>query len=160
MFSYFNEPEASFSTNPQVEPYNVDDDPIIIPNMQNSETESSSWILAVPLNTIPPSEPINSETPSTSEKHLVNNVHSEPHHLIADKPIAETSSSVPDPPYSEMGPQLPAQRWTKHHPTEQILGDPNASIQTRHGSGNIWLFVNFISLLEPNKTDDALKDPN
>ena len=61
---------------------------------------------------------------------------------------------------SEAKPQLPALRWTRSHPIDQVLGNPFSGIKTRHQSGNICLFVNFLSLSEPKKIDDAHRDPN
>ena len=86
---------------------------------------------------------------------------SAPTPLLADIPeVAEASSSAPPEVQIEPTSYAPAQRWTVNHPIEQILGDPNAGVQTRRSAGNICLFVNFISLIEPKKTDDALKYPN
>ncbi|KAI3668197.1 hypothetical protein L6452_43274 [Arctium lappa] len=129
------------------DPPAADDDPNII----HSTAESTSWVSAEPLNTLLPSNLPSSE-----------NLSDEPtQQLIADEP--QTSSSVNIPivdPTSELSNHAPAQRWTKDHPIDQILGDLEAGIQTRRSSGNICLFVNFLSLIEPKKTDDALRDPN
>ena len=43
--------------------------------------------------------------------------------------IEVSSTSVSEPPHGE--PQLPALRWTKSHPIDQILGNPHSGIQTR-----------------------------
>ena len=61
---------------------------------------------------------------------------------------------------SEAERQLPALRWTRSHPIDKILGNPHSGIKTRHQTGNIYLFVNFLSLAEPKKIDDALPDPS
>ncbi|KAI3714876.1 hypothetical protein L6452_21836 [Arctium lappa] len=129
MFSHFGEAEPFFNThryeNPP-NPINDDDDPVIVqPN-----TESTSWVLDVPLNTLPRSELPTSESPIISEDLFNVDAHA------------------------------PAKRWTKNHPIDQILSDPDAYIQTRRSSINICLFVNFLSLLELKKNDDALRDPN
>ncbi|KAJ9556991.1 hypothetical protein OSB04_011605 [Centaurea solstitialis] len=55
--------------------------------------------------------------------------------------------------------QPPALRWTKDHPIDQVLGNPSSGIKTRRQSGNICLYVNFISENEPKEIDDALRDP-
>ena len=68
-----------------------------------------------------------------------------------------SSTSVTEPPVAE--PQPPANRWSKSHPIYQVIGDPYTSIQTRRQLGNICLFVNFVSLKEPKKIDEALPDP-
>ncbi|KAI3669275.1 hypothetical protein L6452_40503 [Arctium lappa] len=129
----------------------ADDDPNIIP----PNAESNSWISAEPLNTLLPSEP------SSSELLSENNGMSDTQHLIADEPQASSSVNIPIvDPISEVSDHAPAQRWTRDHPIDQILGDPDAGIQTRRSSGNICLFVNFISLIEPKKVDGALRDPN
>ena len=44
-------------------------------------------------------------------------------------------------------------------PYRSNLSDPHSGIQTRRQSGNICLFVNFLSLAEPKKIDEALPDP-
>ncbi|KAI3745847.1 hypothetical protein L6452_08258 [Arctium lappa] len=58
---------------------------------------------------------------------------SDTQHLLADEPQASSSVNIP-------------------------IVDPIS--ETRRSSGNICLFVNFISLIEPKKVDDALRDPN
>ncbi|KAJ9564858.1 hypothetical protein OSB04_000824 [Centaurea solstitialis] len=55
--------------------------------------------------------------------------------------------------------QPPALRWTKDHPIDQVLGNPSSGVKTRRQSGNICLYVNFISENEPKEIDDALRDP-
>ncbi|KAI3729842.1 hypothetical protein L6452_18513 [Arctium lappa] len=81
--------------------------------------------------------------------------------LIADEHQAFSSVNIPIvDPTLEVSDLTPAQRWTKDHPIDQILGDPNAGIQTRQSTGNICLFVNFISLIKPKKTNDTVRDPN
>ncbi|KAJ9544357.1 LOW QUALITY PROTEIN: hypothetical protein OSB04_024064 [Centaurea solstitialis] len=55
--------------------------------------------------------------------------------------------------------QPPALRWTKDHPIDQVLGNPSSGVKTRRQSGNICLYVYFISENEPKKIDDALRDP-
>ncbi|KAI3701736.1 hypothetical protein L6452_27033 [Arctium lappa] len=49
--------------------------------------------------------------------------------------------------------------WTKDHPIDQIIGDQQAGVQSRRGIGNICLYVNFLSLIEPKKVNEALADP-
>ncbi|KAI3685731.1 hypothetical protein L6452_34989 [Arctium lappa] len=57
-------------------------------------------------------------------------------------------------------PPLPTTlKWTKDHPIDQIIGDQQAGVQTRRGVGSICLYVNFLSLFEPKKVDEALADP-
>ena len=74
--------------------------------------------------------------------------------LISDPSALEvTSTSVSEPSIAE--PQLPALRWTRSHPIDQVLRNPHSGIKTRHQSDNIYLFVNFVSLSEPKKIDDC-----
>ncbi|KAI3681723.1 hypothetical protein L6452_36527 [Arctium lappa] len=147
MLSHYRETEPSFPNHQHSDPPAADDDPNII----HPTAESISWVSAEPLNTLLPSNlpsPENLSSESTQQ-------------LIADEPQSSSSVNIPivDPTF-ELSNNAPAQRWTKDHPIDQILGDPDAGIQTRRSSGNICLFVNFLSLIEPKKTDDALKDPN
>ena len=112
-------------------------------------------------------EPISQVAPTTSEAEYstssedISNIQSESApqlELNSDPLVPELhSTSATDP--SEDEPQLPALRWTRSHPIDQILGNPHSGIKTRHQTGNICLFVNFLSLPDPKKIDDALFDP-
>ncbi|KAI3758879.1 hypothetical protein L6452_06451 [Arctium lappa] len=42
-------------------------------------------------------------------------------------------------PTPEVSDHAPAQRWTRDHPIDQILGDPDSGIQTRRSS--VWNLV-------------------
>ena len=116
---------------------------------------SSSTISVTPLNQAAPS----TETSSSVIIDAALQSESIPEVEINLVPsVTEVSStSASEPPQGE--PQLPALRWTKSHPIDQILGNPHSGIQTRRQSGNIYLFVNFLSLAEPKKIDEALPDP-
>ena len=113
-------------------------------------------------------EPLSQVAPTTSKAKCstssedLNSSQSESAPLLElnpDPSIPKVSStSVTEP--SEVEPQLPALRWTRSHPIDQVLGNPFSGIKTRHQSGNICLFVNFLSLSEPKKIDDTLLDPN
>ncbi|KAI3733481.1 hypothetical protein L6452_12924 [Arctium lappa] len=147
MLSHYRETEPFFSKHQHSDPPVADDDPNII----HPTAESNSWVLAEPLNTLLPSNLPSSENLSSESTQQ----------LIADEPQSSSSINIQIvDPTSELSNNAPAQRWTKDHPIDQILGDPDAGIQTRRSSGNICLFVNFLSLIEPKKTDDALRDPN
>ncbi|KAI3772432.1 hypothetical protein L6452_03618 [Arctium lappa] len=147
MLSHYRENEPFFSNHQHSDPPVVDDDPNII----HPTTESTSWVSAEPLNTLLPSNLLSYENLSSESTQQ----------LIADEPQSSSSINIQIvDPTSELSNNAPAQRWTKDHPIDQILGDPDAGIQTRRSSGNIYLFVNFLSLIEPKKTDDALRDPN
>ncbi|KAJ9557296.1 hypothetical protein OSB04_011910 [Centaurea solstitialis] len=70
---------------------------------------------------------------------------------------------LPDPSVNEASTsgqvyQPPALRWTKDHPIDQVLGNPSSGVKTRRQSGNVCLYVNFISENEPKEIDDALRD--
>ncbi|KAI3718224.1 hypothetical protein L6452_19086 [Arctium lappa] len=147
MLSHYRETEPFFSNHQHSDPPVADDDPNII----HPTAESKSWVSAEPLNTLLPSNLPSSENLSSESTQQ----------LIADEPQSSSSVNIEiDDPTFELSNNAPAQRWTKDHPIDQILGDPDAGIQTRRSSGNICLFVNFLSLIEPKKTDDALRDPN
>lgn len=51
-------------------------------------------------------------------------------------------------------------KWTKDHPIDQIIGDLDKGVRTRGGLGNMCLWVNFVSIVEPKKTEEALTDPD
>ncbi|KAI3691004.1 hypothetical protein L2E82_49218 [Cichorium intybus] len=51
-------------------------------------------------------------------------------------------------------------KWTRNHPTDQIIGDPNSGIQTRAATANDCLFGAFLSMTEPKTIHTALKDPD
>ncbi|KAJ9545388.1 LOW QUALITY PROTEIN: hypothetical protein OSB04_025095 [Centaurea solstitialis] len=51
-------------------------------------------------------------------------------------------------------------KWTRDHPLHQIIGDPNAPVQTRSATANECLFAAFLSNVEPLKVADALADPD
>ncbi|KAL7615773.1 hypothetical protein Lser_V15G03379 [Lactuca serriola] len=51
-------------------------------------------------------------------------------------------------------------KWTRNHPTDQIIGDPNIGIQTRGASTNECLFGAFLSMTEPKTIHSAIKDPD
>ncbi|KAI3723832.1 hypothetical protein L2E82_35593 [Cichorium intybus] len=51
-------------------------------------------------------------------------------------------------------------KWTRNHPIDQIIGDPNSGIETRAASTNECLFGAFLSMTEPKTIHSALKDPD
>ncbi|KAI3707390.1 hypothetical protein L6452_25856 [Arctium lappa] len=126
MLSHYRETEPFFSNHQHSDPSVADDDPNII----HPTAESNSWVSAEPLNTLLPSNLPSSENLSSESTQQ----------LIADEPQSSSSVNIQIvDPSSELSNNAPAQRWTKDHPIDQILGDPDA---------------------EPKKTDDALRDPN
>ena len=55
---------------------------------------------------------------------------------------------------------LPRERiWSRDHPWELIIGDPEAGVQTRRASQNECYFSGFLSEIEPKKVEEALEDP-
>ncbi|KAJ9560650.1 hypothetical protein OSB04_005810 [Centaurea solstitialis] len=86
-------------------------------------------------------------------------------------PISENQEIIPiDVPtssYIDSGYDLQLYRplphttkWTRDHPLHQIIGDPNAPVQTRSATANECLFAAFLSNFEPLKVVDALADPD
>ncbi|KAI3708855.1 hypothetical protein L2E82_38363 [Cichorium intybus] len=51
-------------------------------------------------------------------------------------------------------------KWTRNHPADQIIGDPNSGIQTRAATSNECLYGAFLSMTEPKTIHSALKDPD
>ncbi|KAI3666972.1 hypothetical protein L6452_42013 [Arctium lappa] len=86
-------------------------------------------------------------------------IHSSP--IPVDLPSISPENIPSNSPLQISYPPLlpPALKWTKDHPIDQIIGDQQTGLQTRRGIGNICLYVNFLSLIEPKKVDEALADP-
>ena len=56
---------------------------------------------------------------------------------------------------------LPRPRvWSRDHPIEQIIGDPDTGVQTRRATQNECNFAGFLSQTEPKKVEEALNDPD
>ncbi|KAJ9561787.1 hypothetical protein OSB04_006947 [Centaurea solstitialis] len=82
-------------------------------------------------------------------------------------PSFESLQDVPISSYIDSGYDLQLYRplphttkWTRDHPLHQIIGDPNAPVQTRSATANECLFAAFLSNVEPLKVVDALADPD
>ncbi|KAJ9560830.1 hypothetical protein OSB04_005990 [Centaurea solstitialis] len=106
-------------------------------------------INATPITQVTPPEP---DQPTNSEDFSQTTVSEPaPTNLLPDPSVneASTSGQVYQPP---------ALRWTKDHPIDQVLRNPSSGVKTRRQSGNICLYVNFISENEPKEIDDALRD--
>ncbi|KAJ9552646.1 LOW QUALITY PROTEIN: hypothetical protein OSB04_016691 [Centaurea solstitialis] len=100
--------------------------------------------------------PITQVAPTTSQEDIPSTSgSSEAAPLIADPPqldaVAEESSSTVAAEPPQAVPQPPAQRWTRDHPIDQVLGDPSTGIRTRHQDSNHCLF--------PSKVEEALAVP-
>ncbi|KAJ9564972.1 hypothetical protein OSB04_000938 [Centaurea solstitialis] len=131
---------------PQDLPDGFKEDPPIPP----TEIHTPPLINATPITQITPTEP---DQPTNSEDFSQTTVSEPaPTNLLPDPSVneASTSGQVYQPP---------ALRWTKDHPIDQVLGNPSSGIKTRRQSGNVCLYVNFISENEPKEIDDALRDP-
>ncbi|KAJ9544392.1 LOW QUALITY PROTEIN: hypothetical protein OSB04_024099 [Centaurea solstitialis] len=110
---------------------------------------------AVPINQVAPTT-FQEDTPSTSGS-------SEVAPILVDLPqldvIPEESSSTIATEPLQAVPQPPAQRWTRDHTIDQVLGDPSTGVKTRHQASNHCLYVCFLSENEPSKVEEALADP-
>ncbi|KAJ9562324.1 hypothetical protein OSB04_007484 [Centaurea solstitialis] len=82
-------------------------------------------------------------------------------HLYTDTPSLNPNLSSPLPHlHNHPHPLPPAIKWTRDHPIDQIIGDQQAGVRTRRGTGNICLYVNFLSITEPKSINEALSDPS
>ena len=50
--------------------------------------------------------------------------------------------------------------WSRDHPFELIIGDPEAGVRTRSATQNECLYSVFLSKMEPKKIEEALTDPD
>ncbi|KAJ9544052.1 hypothetical protein OSB04_023759 [Centaurea solstitialis] len=55
-----------------------------------------------------------------------------------------------------------SRKWSRSHPTSQIIGSPSRNVQTRSSkkSDNLGLFACFLSEFEPSEINQALSDPD
>ncbi|KAJ9564153.1 hypothetical protein OSB04_000119 [Centaurea solstitialis] len=145
--SFFQVPEPPIvDSTPQNLPDGFEEDPPIPP----TDIHIPPLINATPITQITPSE---TDQPTNSEDFSQTTVSEPtPTNLLPDPSVNEASTS------GQMY-QPPALRWTKDHPIDQVLGNPSSGIKTRRQSGNVCLYVNFISENEPKEIDDALRDP-
>ncbi|KAJ9552544.1 LOW QUALITY PROTEIN: hypothetical protein OSB04_016589 [Centaurea solstitialis] len=145
--SFFLVPETPIiDPTPQDIPDGFEENPL-----PPTEIPTPPLINATPITQITPTEP----DQSTNSEDFSQTTDSElaPTNLLSDPSVneASTSGQVYQPP---------ALRWTKDHPIDQVLGNPSSGIKTRCQSGNVCLYVNFISENEPKEIDDALRDPS
>ncbi|KAJ9547080.1 hypothetical protein OSB04_019623 [Centaurea solstitialis] len=120
-----------------------------------------------------PPPPTQTSIPPVINATPITQVTPEPDQPTSSEDLSQPTSSEPGPTSSDLLPnpssneastlgqayQPPALRWTKHHPIDQVLGNLSSGVKTRRQSGNICLYVNFISENEPKEIDDALRDP-
>ncbi|KAJ9552796.1 hypothetical protein OSB04_016841 [Centaurea solstitialis] len=82
-------------------------------------------------------------------------------HLYTDPQSSNPNLSSPLPHlHNHPHPLPPAIKWTRDHPIDQIIGDQQAGVRTRRGTGNICLYVNFLSITEPKSVNEALSNPS
>ncbi|KAJ9541437.1 hypothetical protein OSB04_027943 [Centaurea solstitialis] len=145
--SFFQVPDIPIADpSPQDLPDGFEEDPPTPP----TQISIPPIINATPITQVTPPEP---DQPTNSEGFSqVTPPEPAPTNLLPDPSVneASTSGQVYQPP---------ALRWTKNHPIDQVLGNPSSSVKTRRQSGNVCLYVNFISENEPKEIDDALRDP-
>ncbi|KAJ9545283.1 hypothetical protein OSB04_024990 [Centaurea solstitialis] len=143
--------------------FQVPDVPIVDPTSQDLPDGFEE-------NPLPPSQislpPVINATPITQ-------ITPEPDQPTGSEDFSQTTVSEPAPAPTNLLPnpsineastsgqvyQPPALRWTKSHPIDQVHGNPSSGVKTRRQSGNVCLYVNFISENEPKEIDDALRDP-
>ena len=75
-------------------------------------------------------------------------------------PILQRDSPTPISSVPSNSRAAPQDKWTKDHPIDLIIGDQHSGVQTRSATSNTCLYVNFISLIEPKKIEEALQDPS
>ncbi|KAI3735537.1 hypothetical protein L6452_15038 [Arctium lappa] len=79
------------------------------------------------------------------------------------EPLESTTEMSPTVIYEAQTPPhvyAPLTRWTKDHPHDQIIGSPSEGVKNRSATINECFFVNFLSIIEPKKVNDALQDPH
>ncbi|KAI3735152.1 hypothetical protein L6452_14640 [Arctium lappa] len=119
-------------------------------------SSSTNHISAGLLPSVEPAAPAEPTSQPTTIIHIEPTFHSTPLHNTHPIPT-DPSSSFSTSPF--LAPLPPTLKWTKDHPIEQIIGDQQVSVQTRRCVGNICLYVNFLSIIEPKKIKEALADP-
>ncbi|KAJ9557467.1 hypothetical protein OSB04_012081 [Centaurea solstitialis] len=144
--SFFQVPDIPIADpTPQDLPDGFEETPL-----PSSQTSLPPIINATPITQVTPPE---LDQPTNSEDFSQTTVSDPtPTDLLPEPSINEASNS------GQIY-QPPALRWTKDHPIDQVLGNPSSGVKTRRQSGNICLYVNFISENEPKEIDDALRDP-
>src|SRR5581483_8045317 len=105
--------------------------------------------------------PISQVAPTSSEAECsISSEDSQDQLLLTSDPLIPEATATTSDEFPQADHQPPALKWTKAHPIDQIIGNPNTGVSTRRHTGNICLFVNFISEIEPKSIEDALPDPN
>ena len=70
--------------------------------------------------------------------------------------LVQPSTSTQEP----IAPQRIHHVLAKDHPVDQIMGDISKGVQTRSRIASFCEHYSFVSFLEPNHVDEALKDPD
>ncbi|XP_052625956.1 uncharacterized protein LOC128132974 [Lactuca sativa] len=104
-----------------------------------------------------PNPPLNTRTPN-SQNNPDASFMGEPSNLFQDETPEEEQWDTETPIIIAEENRLI--KWTRNHPTDQIIGDPNIGIQTRGASTNECLFGAFLSTTEPKTIHSAIKDPD
>ncbi|XP_052626922.1 uncharacterized protein LOC128133495 [Lactuca sativa] len=104
-----------------------------------------------------PNPPLNTRTPN-SQNNPDASFMGEPSNLFQDETPGEEQWDTETPIIIAEENRLI--KWTRNHPTDQIIGDPNIGIQTRGASTNECLFGAFLSTTEPKTIHSAIKDPD
>ena len=70
----------------------------------------------------------------------------------------DSSKSIPNTDEASIS-SVPAAKWIRDHPIEQIIGDKDIGVQRRsQATSNFCMFVNIVSVIKPKKVDEALGD--
>ncbi|XP_052626936.1 uncharacterized protein LOC128133509 [Lactuca sativa] len=104
-----------------------------------------------------PNHPLNTPSPN-SQNNPDASFMGEPSNLFQDETPGEEQWDTETPIIIAEENRLI--KWTRNHPTDQIIGDPNIGIQTRGASTNECLFGAFLSTTEPKTIHSAIKDPD
>ena len=104
-----------------------------------------------------PNPPLNAQSPN-SQNNPNASFMGEPSNLFQDETPGEEQWDTETPIIIAEENRLI--KWTRNHPTDQIIGDPNLAIQTRAASTNECLFGAFLSTNEPKTIHSAIKDPD
>nr|KAJ0209889.1 hypothetical protein LSAT_V11C400174360 [Lactuca sativa] len=102
-----------------------------------------------------PNPPLNTPSPNSQNNHDASFM-GEPSNLFQDETPGEEQWDTETPIIIAEENRLI--KWTRNHPTDQIIGDPNLGIQTRAASTNECLFGAFLSTTEPKTIHSSIKD--
>ena len=119
---------------------------------QNNDSSATVPYVAIPDSPQEEAQSSSHEDPAADDQELNQDMSFE-----AENYEAENESVPPASPVSHHPPHM--SRVPLHHSSSQIIGDPAQGVQRRHQvSNNFCMFVNFVSLMEPKKINEALQD--